>query len=157
MDKKQLLMIAAGGAAATVIGVLLPWWSVDVPKGLGPLAAAFDTSVSGLDSGGGKFVLLLGLVAAAAAGALFLGKTLPVPGKTAILVSGACLGLAALICLMKFLDIKGPVSTGIGLWLCLIGSIAGAVTSFMVWKQMGGQLPKAPSGGEGGGEGGGES
>lgn len=156
MDKKQLQMIAAIGGAATVLGVFLPWASIDIPEALRSLIKV-DTTPSGISTSDGKIVLILALVGAALAGALFLGKSLPISGKASILTAWICLGVAALICVIDFFDIGEGASVGIGLWLCVLGSIAGAVTGFMAWKQMGGQVPKAAPSDGGDDAGGGES
>ena len=154
MDKKQLLMIAAIGGVVTVVSVFLPWVTVDLSE-FGPLAAAIsskvDTSVAGIEGGDGKIVLILGLVAAAAAGALFLGKKLPMSDKGAIMTAWICLGVAVLVALINLFDLKGPASAGIGMWLCILGGLAGAATGFLAWQKMGGKLPSAPSG-DGGGD-----
>lgn len=138
MDKKQLHLIAAGGAAATLVGVFLPWASLS-DEGLGGALKALGQSVSiaGIDGSDGKIVLVLALIAAALVGAQLLGKSLLLSGRKAMLVAGICLALAAAVCVIDFLDISGAVSVGIGLYLSLVGSIAGTATAFLAWKQMG--------------------
>lgn len=141
MDKKQLLMIATAGGAATALGVFLPWVTFS-DEGLGAALRAVgeSPSVAGIRGGDGKIVLVLGLVGAAAAGALFLGKALPVSGRKAIVAASICLALAALICVIDFLGMSAPAAAGIGLWLCMVGSIAGTATLLLARMQMGSEL-----------------
>jgi hypothetical protein len=138
VDKKQLTMIAAVCGAATVLGTLLPWWSISV----GPIS----TSASGIDWGGGVVVLLLGAAAAVMFGATALGKgdKVPLPDKTKTLVGMSCLAVAALLTVIKFLDmgsggLGGVVSRGIGLWLTTAATVVGTVAGVMLFKAGGGQ------------------
>ncbi len=145
MDRKQLLTIAAGGGAATVIGIFLPWASFS-DEGMGAALKALGQSASrsGLDTGDGKIVLVLALIGTVLAAATLLGKALPLSRKASMLICMISLALAAVVCVIDFLDISGPLSVGIGLWLCLAGSIAGAATSFLAWRQLRGEPSAAP-------------
>lgn len=142
MDKKRLLMIAAAGGAATMLGAFLPWATLS-DEGLGGALKALgqSVSVSGIDGGDGIIVLVLGAIGAAAAVGAFLGKL----GNKMVLVGAICLALAALVSIIDFMDISGPVSVGIGLWLCLIGSVVGTAAAFVGWKGGAAAAPAAGS------------
>ena len=140
MDRKKLLMIAAGASVLTVLGVLLPWATLS-DEGLGGALQAIGQSLTttGLETGDGKIVLVLALIGAGLTGALFFGRSLPVSNRAATLIATICLGLVGLISLIDVMDISGMVSVGIGLWLCLVGGLAGAAASFLAWKGMAGE------------------
>ncbi|MDJ0976704.1 MAG: hypothetical protein QNJ98_19775 [Planctomycetota bacterium] len=144
MDKKQLVMIAAGGAAVTLVGLFLPWVSLS-DEGIGGALKALGKSASfaGIEGSDGKIVLVLAAIAGALAGAQVMGKSLVLSARKGLLVAGICLALAAAICVIDFLDISGPVSVGFGLYLSLLGSIAGTVTAFLAWKQTSAEPTKA--------------
>lgn len=118
MDKKQASYLTMGGGAALIIGSFLSWATDSLGLGL---------SVSGMDGGDGWFTLIGGAILAAAGYMAFAGKAFPVWVGWVGLVIGA--GVA----LINFFDIMGTegVSTGIGMYLMLAGSVAGLVGLLM--------------------------
>ncbi len=136
MDKKQLTMIAGVGGAVAAVGTLLPWWSAS--------AGPFSMSASGIDWGGGVIVLLCAAAGAVLFGATALGKgdKIPMPEKTKGLVGTACLGVAALLVVIKFFDMPsdpmGVTSRGLGMWLSLAGALAGVGAAVVLMRGGGG-------------------
>lgn len=148
MDKKQLLMIAAIAGALTAIGSLMAWYSISGTSPLGNISQS-SGSIAG-NTFEGKLIFLGGLAAALCAGGLFLGKKLPVPDKTAMLIALIGSVVAALLTLFNWPESTSVMGIsggpGIGFWLCLLGSLAATAASFMGWQKLGGTLPKPPSG-----------
>lgn len=168
LDKKQLLMITAIGGLTAALGALLPWVTSSV-SGSAPLAGAISRggSVSGTETGDGVISLICGLIAAACAGALYLGKekSLPLAPKQLLLTALITVGIAALLYAIQFLfgdypsqelmGVKVSVSRGIGLWIGFLGTLAGTAAAFFAFTKGGVTVP-VPSGDDsGGGESGG--
>lgn len=115
------LTIIAAGAAAVVIGIFLPWYSIDF--------LGFSTSASpGLGDGTG--ILLLVFAVGALASSLNVLNQEKRMTSIAALVMGV---LATLIMLNNWPDntLGDVVSIGIGYWLSLAGSLALVAGSVM--------------------------
>ena len=136
MDRKQLVMLAAAGALVTLVGLFLPWASLS-DEGLGGALKALgqSVSISGIEGSDGKIVLVLAAIAGALAGAQAMGKSIVLSPRKGMLVAAICMALAAAVCVIDFLNVGGPVSVGLGLYLSLLGSIVGTATAFLGWKQ----------------------
>jgi hypothetical protein len=147
MDKKQLVLVAAICGGVVALGSLLPWTTA---KGLG-----FTGSSSGVDGFKGVLVLLAGLAAGGAALLVHLGKVgqvLKLDERQHLWIAIGAFGLALLLSLIQFFDghyrtetahgVTMGWSRGFGLWLDLLGSIAGGATA---WLAM--QKGSAPTGG----------
>lgn len=107
------LTIVAAGAAALIIGLFLPWYSVEF--------FGLSTSMTpGLNSTG---VLLIIFALAAVAASLNVLKQTEKNMKIIAIVAGV---LAALVMLNNWpnTELGSAVSTGIGYWLGLVGSVA---------------------------------
>jgi hypothetical protein len=149
MDRKQLILIAAICGGATALGVILPWATMDAPMSVGG-------SFNGFNTGWGTLVFLAALAAGAAALLIHLGKIgqfvkLTELQHVYVMVGG--FGLATLGTLIHFFS--GTYTTvsgmgheygwhrGIGLWICLLGTLGGEAVSFLVMK--GASSPAPPS------------
>ena len=108
------LTIIAAGTAAVVVGIFLPWYSIDI--------LGFSTSASpGLGDSTG--ILLLVFAVGAVATSLNVFKQ----DKKSMAIATVVLGvLATLIMLNNWPDevLGEVVSVGIGYWLSLLGSLA---------------------------------
>jgi hypothetical protein len=139
MDKKSLTLAAAICGAVTAIGTLLPWATAKT--------FMMEVSAAGTESTKGVFVLILGLLGGAAALLVHLGKVgqiVKLDEKQHVLIGLGCFALAIILILTTFVDggyktqtVMGQefgASRGIGLWLCLLASLAGGAALFMVLK-----------------------
>jgi hypothetical protein len=144
--RKQLVLGAAIGGGVAALGTLLPWASA---YGTGAFAGMVPASSwSGIDSGKGWFVLILALVGGGAALLVHLGKAGQVVKQLNetqhLWASLGALGVALIVVLVQFFNdgyqsqefmgTKVGVSRGFGLWLCLLGSAAGAAAAFMATR-----------------------
>jgi uncharacterized membrane protein YdjX (TVP38/TMEM64 family) len=148
MDRKQLVLVAAICGGVTALGALLPWYSIKTPF--------VSTSASGIDSGRGVVVLLLGIAGGLAALLVHLGKAgqvVKLNEAQHFYVTIGCLGVAALLAVITFFgdfekveamgQSMGP-SRGLGLWLSLLGSIGGAAAAFLVVRKSAGPGAAGP-------------
>lgn len=110
-------LLVLGGAALIVVGSFLPW------------ASAGGMSFSGIDGGDGWITLVLGLA---------LGATALIPAaKNGMLIVA---GIALALVVYELIDIMGAgggaieVSIGIGIWIMLVGGIAGLVGAIQARK-----------------------
>lgn len=155
MDRKKLSMIGAACGAVVFVALLMPFGSMSAPSGGFGAAIAKQGSPNGFDWGGGAVVLIFSLLGAAAALLVFLGKTdvVPLDAKQLLFVGMGGFNIAFLIVIIKFFDgdawktVETPLgsfgmSRGIGLWLLVLATAAGAVACFMAAKQ-----PPIPDGG----------
>lgn len=120
------LMIMTAGAAAVIVGLFLPWYSISF--------LGINTSISpGLNSTG--FILAVFSLVAVAAGLNVLNKN-----KKNMAVLAIVMGvLAALVMFNNWPgeELGGLVETGIGYWFGLAGAVAvvaGSVMNFMKQK-----------------------
>jgi len=113
IKKDRNLSIIAGGALAVIVGLFLPWYSITV--------FGISTSISpGLNSTG---ILLALFSLAAVAASLNVLKHSKKSSRTIAVVLAA---LAVLVMLNNWPDtnLGVAVSTGVGYWLGLVGSVA---------------------------------
>lgn len=129
LHKQKLYALIAAGLG--FIGCLLPWYSFKSSF----LGQNFGGSVNGLHGLG--ILAFLGFIGA---GALcFIGDKLkPFDGQFKLIAAG-CFAGAALFTLIQF--IRASSFTGIGIWLSLIASIAGAIIVYVLKPE---QLEKKP-------------
>ncbi len=137
MDRKKLSMIAAACGAVVFVAMFLPFASFSGPSQFVALLPTFN----GFDWDGGVVVLILSLVAGAAALLVFLGKTdvVPLDGRQLLFVGVGGFAVAALLLVIKFFDDwpsgqGGGISRGIGLYLMLLATLAGAAACFLATK-----------------------
>ncbi|MCA9349097.1 hypothetical protein KC878_03055 [Candidatus Saccharibacteria bacterium] len=112
----KFLMAVVVGAAALLVGLFLPWVSVDTEL--------FKSSANGFDADGG---IILVLLAATVAGSLNLVEK---QRRNLLLGAGATSVLALIIVLTDWPDTSlgfGVVNTGLGFYLSLIA--AGVMTA----------------------------
>ena len=108
------LSIIAGGALAVIIGLFLPWYTIDI--------FGFSTSASpGLGDSTGIFLLLFSLAAVATSLNVFNQDK-----KNMAIVTIVAAVLCTLIMLNNWPDdaLGEVVSTGMGYWLGMAGSLA---------------------------------
>lgn len=151
MDRKQLILIAAICGGVIVLGTLLPWVSTSAPLGM-------SVSVSGTGTGMGPWVLILGILGGAAALLIHLGKVgqfVKLTELQHLYVAAGAMGLATIFLLIQFMQgyykteiVMGQAygnSRGTGLWISLLGALAGEGAALMVLKQTTGSvLPPSP-------------
>lgn len=124
---RNWLIAAIVGAAAIMIGSLLPWVSVTTSSG--------TLSFIGKD-GDGTLTLITGAVIGAVAGFDLYQRQ--ANRLTGVLVSG--LGaISGVLAAEVFLDISGSIgpvgpSVGIGLWLVILGSAAAIGSGFLTFS-----------------------
>lgn len=162
MDRKQLATIAAVCGVVAAIAVLLPWYSVSMKmnlEGMGDLGShvpglagavsGSSKSVNGTQGDfNGTFVLILGLLGAAAAGLVAAKKTdvLPLDERQYLFVALGTLALAVILTLIDvFRDLPSAsqssgsmsISAGksFGLYLTLIATVAGAAAAFLATRK----------------------
>jgi len=158
MDRKQLAAIAAICGVVAAVAVLLPWYSVSMKmnlEGMGDLgsrvpglagaASGQSKSANGTEGDfNGTFVLILGLLGAAAAGLVAAKKTdlLPLDERQHLFAALALFALAVLLTLLDvFRDLpstsqsSGSMSIeagkAFGLYLTLLATVAGAAAAFL--------------------------
>jgi len=123
IKKDRNLTIIAGGAVAVVVGLFLPWYTISF--------LSVSSSVSpGLNSTG--ILLLIFSVVALASGLNVLNKD-----KKQMSIVSIVAGVLALLVMLNNWpdsDLSGAVSTGIGYWLGLAGSVAIIAGSAMAYK-----------------------
>ncbi len=123
IKKDRNLTIIAGGAVAVIVGLFLPWYTVSF--------LSVSSSVSpGLNSTG--MLLLIFSVVSLAAGLNVLNKD-----KKQMSIASIVGGVLALLVMLNNWpdsDLSGAVSTGIGYWLGLAGSVAIVAGSAMAYK-----------------------
>jgi hypothetical protein len=123
IKKDRNLTIIAGGAVAVIVGLFLPWYTVSF--------LSVSSSVSpGLNSTG--MLLLIFSVVSLAAGLNVLNKD-----KKQMSIASIVAGVLALLVMLNNWpdsDLSGAVSTGIGYWLGLAGSVAIVAGSAMAYK-----------------------
>lgn len=135
----KTLHILFAGAGLAVLGTLLPWASINI-KVLG-----VSQTAAGIDAGGGKLILIL------AVGAAVL-PLIKQPGKEKLMafISWIAAALAALVALANLFDgmnaapntshpmfKEGGIefSLGIGIYLCVLGSVGAAWGAYKLWKE----------------------
>ena len=131
VKKDTKLMLLVGGAVALLIGMFLPWISVDLGDAGGLLGSSFNTSVNGIDAN--SFFPILLLAAAVAAG-LNIGNQ---DKKNMLITSAAVSALAFVIVLIDWPntgDTLGVASIGIGYYLSFVGSAVMLAGSGMLLK-----------------------
>ncbi len=123
LKKDRMLALGVGGAAATVVGLFLPWYSVSI--------FGISRSVSpGLNSTG--ILLLLCAVAAAGAALNVMNQE-----KKMMTTVGLIAGVVALLIVFSNYPDSGLgsyVKTGIGFWLTAAGAVAMTVHAAMKMK-----------------------
>ena len=135
---RSLKIVVVASSGLVLLGSLLTWASA----GVGP----FSVSVAGTSNGGdGIATLLLALVAAGA-----IGFGIWRPRIWMAVLSLASLGVAGVIAITDAIRIwtfTGPPSqlisvsaeVGIGLWLCMIGAVAGFGFSIVILRRGAGE------------------
>lgn len=132
-DNKKMSLAVVVCAAASILGAFLPWASVSF--------GGISSSASGFDGGDGKIIVLLAAAAGVIAFMWMQGKL----AKSGLLL-GAMIAMAicALISVKDFFDIGDApgagavsVSRGIGIYLCLLGTLAGTAAAFFAWRSSG--------------------
>lgn len=138
MKNIKPLHILFGGAGLAALGTMLPWVTVTIKM------MNLSNTVLGISFGAGKIVFVM----AAAAAVLPVIKQ---PGKEKLmtLISMICAGVAALVAVMNLIngasatsdiptdlvkDSGFSASVGIGLYLCVLGSLAAGWGAFNLWK-----------------------
>lgn len=123
IKKDRNLTIVAGGAVAVIVGLFLPWYTISF--------LSVSSSVSPGLNGTGMLLLIFSVVSVAA-GLNVLNKD----KKQMSMVSIVAGVLALLVMLNNWpdSDLSGAVSTGIGYWLGLAGSVAIVAGSAMAYK-----------------------
>jgi hypothetical protein len=142
MGTKQLTMVAAVCGVVTLLGVLLPWATVDIPPEVAALARQYGglakTSVNGTEGDfKGTIVLILGILGGAAAAGAWLVKPGQLPFNARQLLTAA-LGAFALAWILTLTDMLRSfegASRGIGLYLAFLATLAGAVAAFLALRQ----------------------
>jgi hypothetical protein len=123
-------LVAAVGAAVAVVGTILAWETLN--SGLAALAGESDT-VTGISSGGGKVILVLGIVVIVLV-VLAVVKTVMSAKNTAIAIV-VCGAVMALLSVTNYLSISDDVNKGnalmanlagigMGIYVTLVGAIA---------------------------------
>lgn len=122
-------------AAVAAVGSVLPWATVDT-SGFGDYGLG-DISQDGLDADG-KITIVLALIAAG-----FLVAAIVTKRLWTVITTTSIFAITALIAVADIADVKTrfdeldglgfgfEVSVGIGLWVLLLASIAGAIVSFI--------------------------
>ncbi len=113
IKKDRNLMLIAGGAVVLLIGMFLPWITVD--------SSLIDISANGFDANGVFPVILAVVAIAAALNVMNQNK------KTMAIVALATSALGALIVLLDWPsgdDLLGVVTVGIGYYISLAGAVA---------------------------------
>jgi len=113
IKKDRNLSLIAGGGVAVIVGLFLPWFTIDV--------FTISTSTSPGLNGTGLSLLVLSVAAMAAS-----LNVLKHNKKNAAIVAVVVAVLALLVMFNNWPDssLHGTVSTGIGYWLGLLGSVA---------------------------------
>ena len=123
IKKDRNLTLIAGGAVAVIVGLFLPWYTISF--------LSVSSSVSPGLNGTGMLLMIFSVVSLAAA--LNVLNKDKKQMATASIVAGV---LALLVMLNNWpdSDLSGAVSTGIGYWLGLAGSVAIVAGSAMAYK-----------------------
>ncbi len=118
VKKDKKLMLLVGGAIALLIGMFLPWVSVDVGDGGGLFGSALNYSANGFDANGVFPVILLAVAVIAGLNVFNQDK------KNMLYLAVGVSALAFLMVLIDYPDTDGigVVSIDIGYWLSLLGS-----------------------------------
>ena len=127
IKKDRNLQMIVGGAVALIVGMFLPWVSVDT--------GFFDVSANGFDANG-IFPLILAVVAVGAA-----LNVMNRDKKQMAMVALVASGLGALIVLIDWpsdLDGFDGVSIGLGYYLTLLAALVMTAGSFMMFQKAGG-------------------
>lgn len=131
------LMIVAVGAAAVIVGLFLPWYTIDI--------LGFSTSASpGLSNSTGILLLVFSLAAVAS------GLNVMNHDKRKATILTVVMGvLATLIMLNNWPDsaLGEVVQTGLGYWLGLAGSVAMVVGGVMRKQAQNGSGRSKPAAG----------
>ena len=151
MKNIQPLHLILGGCGLAILGSFLPWVSVSFKEAIPGMGTSHSTS--GVNYGSrGIFTLLL-------AGAGIALNYVKVPGKDKLmaLIGTICGGLAALIAIISMFGISDAapvavlmdsfkVSIGIGLYLVVLGGLAGGFGWFLRFQKIPGPIvpPAAP-------------
>jgi 4-amino-4-deoxy-L-arabinose transferase-like glycosyltransferase len=166
MDRKQLRLILGIVGLVTVLGCVLPWYTLphaqelldalrSANERLGVAANVPSTSISGTHAGfNGTGVLVLGLIGGAAGLVLFLGKEkqTPLDGRQWFFVALASFGVGALL---VFLDLVSDAGiNAFGGWIAFLATLAGA--GLAVWGVRGAPKVTATAPPEGPGDAGGD-
>ncbi len=120
---RTVLAVIVASSALLMAGSLLPWTVWDSGYG--------TVTVYGWRAGGWS-TLLLGL--------LVLALAIPIARSSARI--GWPIGAMCLFVVASFVSgnhiatvpSRGTFTVGVGVWLCLIGSIVGAIASLFVWR-----------------------
>lgn len=123
IKKDRNLTIVAGGAVAVIVGLFLPWYTISF--------LSVSSSVSPGLNGTGMLLLIFSVVSLAA-GLNVLNKD-----KKQMSIASIVAGVLALLVMLNNWpdsDLSGAVSTGIGYWLGLAGSVAIVAGSAMAYK-----------------------
>ena len=124
------LTITAAGAVAVIIGIFLPWYSIEI--------FGISTSASpGLSDSTGILLLVFSVVAVAA------GLNVMNQNKKNMAILSVVMGVLCLLIMLNNWpdsELGEFVSTGIGYWLSLAGSIA-----IIAGSAMGMQAGKSPA------------
>lgn len=123
IKKDKNLTIIAGGAVAVIVGLFLPWYTISF--------LSVSSSVSPGLNGTGMLLMIFSVVSLAAALNVFNKD------KKQMAIVSIVAGVLALLVMLNNLpddDLSGAVSTGIGYWLGLAGSIAIVVGSALAYK-----------------------
>ncbi len=123
IKKDRNLTIVAGGAVAVIVGLFLPWYTISF--------LSVSSSVSPGLNGTGMLLLIFSVVSVAA-GLNVLNKD-----KKQMSMASIVAGVLALLVMLNNWpdsDLSGAVSTGIGYWLGLAGSVAIVAGSAMAYK-----------------------
>jgi hypothetical protein len=123
------LAVVVGSSALLIVGSLLPWTVWD---------SGYGTVTSYGWKAGGPSTLFLGLVVLALA--IPIARSSPRVGWP---IGAMCLFLVALLVSGNHIakislpaSHGGTFSVGVGVWLCLVASIVGALASLSVWRSL---------------------
>ena len=131
VKKDKRLMLVMGGGILLLIGMFLPWITIDFGDTGGILGSSLNRSLNGLDANSFFPIILLVVAAASALNVANQSK------KNAYLGSIIAAGLAFLIVLIDWPDTGGTlgsVSIGIGYYLSFVGSAARTVGAGLLFK-----------------------
>lgn len=132
-DNKKLNLLTVASAGVTALAVFLPWATLEHP--------VLSRTVSGIDTGDGPIILLLGAAAGVCA---FLFRQGKVPKRGILLAAMICFAVAALISVVDLFRIDQHSSTtaalgieysrGIGMFLVVAGTLAGTASALLAWR-----------------------
>lgn len=131
VKKDKKLMLLVGGATALLIGMFLPWVSVNVGEASSLFGTSLNYSANGLDANGLLPIILL--AAAVLAGLNVFNQD----RKKMYITAAAVSALALLVVLVDWPDTDGlgTVSVGLGYYLSLLGSAAMTAGSGLLLKE----------------------